>query len=114
MAAHSSSSEIGASAMNFSASTSSTLATPSMIPSRALQLDGEVHVGRGVDDVDVEVFPDAVRGGGLDRDALLTLQVHGVHLRPHAVLPLHLVNLVDLPGVEEDSLGERRLARIDM
>src|SRR5205823_13204168 len=53
-------------------------------------------------------------GGGLDRDALLTLQLHRVHLGADLVLPLHLVNLVDPPGVVEDALGQGRLARVDV
>jgi hypothetical protein len=90
-------------------------------PQRALHLDGEVHVAGGVDDVDVvglelllRAVPDAVRRCGLDGDALLALEVHRVHLGPDAVLAPHLVNLVDPTGVKEDTLGERRLARVDV
>ena len=59
-------------------------------------------------------FHMAVRGGGLDGDALLTLEIHRVHLGADAVLAAHLVDLVDLARVEEDALGERRLARVDV
>ena len=88
---------------------------------RALDLDGEVDVPWGVDDVDVVVLelllravPHAVRRGGLDRDALLPLEVHRVHLGADAVLAAHLVNLVDAARVKEDALGQRRLARVDV
>ena len=88
---------------------------------RALHLDGEVDVAGGVDDVDVVVrelilrsVPDAVGRGGLDRDALLALEIHRVHLGADAVLAAHLVNLVDSTRVEQDALGERRLARVDV
>src|SRR3954447_22536797 len=88
---------------------------------RALHLDGEVDVSRGVDDVDVvgrarlvRDVPLAVRGGGLDGDALLALQFHRVHLGADRVLPLHLVDRVDPAGVIEDALGQRRLTRIDV
>src|SRR4029077_6783230 len=58
--------------------------------------------------------PLAVGGRGLDGDALLPLQVHRVHLGPDGVLALHLVDLVNAPRVEQDALGERRLARVDV
>ena len=88
---------------------------------RALDLDGEVDVARRVDDVDVvgrelvlRAVPHAVRRGGLDGDALLALEIHRVHLGADAVLAAHLVDLVDPARVEEDALGERRLARVDV
>src|SRR5207248_7856799 len=56
----------------------------------------------------------AVGGGRLDGDALLALQLHRVHLGADLVLPLHLVDLVDPPGVIEDALGQGRLARVDV
>ena len=90
-------------------------------PQRALHLDGEVDVSGGVDDVDVVHragavggVPLAVRGRGLDGDALLALQIHRVHLRADGILALHLVDLVDPARVIEDALGQRRLARIDV
>jgi hypothetical protein len=52
-------------------------------------MDGEVDVARGVDDVDAVVVPDARRGSGRDRDALLLLR-HVVHGRGA------VVNLADL------------------
>ena len=41
---------------------------------RALHLDGEVHVARSVDDVDVVAIPLAVSGRRRDRDAPLALE----------------------------------------
>ena len=81
---------------------------------RALDFDGEVDVAGRVDDVDAVLAPLAERGGGLDRDALLTLQIHRVHLGADAVLAAHLVNRVDTAGVIKDALGERGLARVDV
>ena len=59
-------------------------------------------------------FQLAVGRGGLDRDAALALELHRVHRRADAVLALHLVDRVDPSGVEEDALGQRRLARVDV
>ena len=58
-----------------------------------LNLEREVDVARGVDDVDAVVVPDAVRGGRGDRDATLLLLLHPVH-RGGAV-----VDLTDLVAV---------------
>ncbi len=80
----------------------------------ALDLDREIHVPGGVDDVDLVATPAAVGGGGLDRDAALALEVHAVHGRADVVLAAHLVDLVDPPGVVEDPLGQRGLARVDV
>ena len=60
------------------------------VPCSATHLDGEVNVTGGVDDVDVQVLPPAKRGCRLDGDALLTLQVHAVHLGAHTILAAHL------------------------
>ena len=78
---------------------------------RALDLDREVHVARGVDDVDLVVVPVAGRRGGRDRDAALLLLLHPVHRRRTVV---RLTDLVVDPGVEQDPLGGRRLAGIDV
>src|SRR5439155_286564 len=84
-------------------------------------LDGEVDVARSVDDVDVVLgqlavppVPHAVGRGGLNGDALLALEIHRVHLRADAVLATDLVNGVNSAGIEEDALGERGLARVDV
>ena len=78
---------------------------------RALDLDGEVDVARGVDDVDRVVVPLAGRRGGRDRDAALLLLLHPVH-RGGAVVDL--ADLVVDAGVEQDPLGRRGLARVDV
>jgi hypothetical protein len=75
-----------------------------------LDLAAEVGVARGVDDVQLDV---AVADGGVlgqDRDALLTLQVHGVHdavdvtrrADPHG------------PGLAQHGVDERRLPMVDV
>jgi len=78
---------------------------------RTLDLDREVHVSGGVDDVDAVVVPDARGGGGGDGDSALLLLGHVVHGRGAVV---HFTDLVALAGVVEDALGRRRLAGIDV
>ena len=74
----------------------------------AADLVAEVHVAGGVDEVDgvaVPVHPDVL---GLDGDAPLPLDVHGVEvLLPH-------VAGVDGAGQFEDPVRERRLAVVDV
>eukprot|EP00967_Tisochrysis_lutea_P041206 scaffold49507_cov30-Tisochrysis_lutea.AAC.1 len=81
---------------------------------RALDLDGEVDVAGSVDYVDFVVSPCGVRGGRLDGDALLALELHEVHLCTHPVLASHLVDRADPAGVVEDALSERRLPRVNV
>lgn len=82
---------------------------------RTLHLDGEVHVSRSVDQVDlvlmVLVVPEGRRGGRGDRDAALLLLDHPVHRRAALV---HLADLVGLARVEKDSLGRSGLTGIDV
>src|SRR5581483_4821765 len=78
---------------------------------RALDLDGEVHVSGGIDDVDAVVTPGAGGGGGGDGDAALPLLLHPVH---HRVSLVDLADLVGDAGVEQDALGGRRFARVDV
>ena len=82
---------------------------------RTLHLDGEVDVARGVDDVDgvVDVLERPVTGrrGGRDRDAALLLLLHPVHGGSAVV---DFTDLVADTGVEQDPLGGRRLARVDV
>ncbi len=77
----------------------------------ALHLDGEVHVAGGVDDVELGAVPEARRRGRRDRDAALLLLRHPVHRRGAVV---HLADLVGDAGVEQDALGRRGLAGIDV
>ena len=78
---------------------------------RALHLDGEVDVARGVDDVDGVVVPLAGGRGGRDGDAALLLLLHPVH-RGRALVDL--TDLVVDAGVEQDPLGRGGLARVDV
>src|SRR5262245_49923601 len=80
-------------------------------PEGALDFDREVDVAGGVDDVDAAVAPEAGRRGRRDRDAALLLLHHPVHRRGAFV---DLADLVRPPGVVEDALGRRRLARVDV
>ncbi len=82
-----------------------------------LHLHGEVHVARGVDDVDaglgtgLAVRPEAGGGGGSDGDATLLLLRHPVHGGGAVV---GLTDLVVDAGVEQDTLGGGGLAGIDV
>ena len=78
---------------------------------RTLDLDGEVHMARGVDDVDPHALPVAGRGSRGDRDAALLLLLHPVHRRRTL---MGLAESVVDTGVEQDPLGRRGLACIDM
>jgi hypothetical protein len=78
---------------------------------RPLDLDREVDVAGRVDDVDLVVLPETGRRGRRDRDAALLLLLHPVH-RGRAVVDL--ADLVVDPGVEQDPLGRRGLAGIDV
>ena len=77
----------------------------------ALHLDGEVHVPGRIDNVDAVIVPRAGRRRGSDRDAALLLLGHPVH---GGRALMDLTDLVDLLRVEEDPLGDGRLARVDM
>ena len=77
----------------------------------ALDLDGEVHVPGRIDDVDAMIAPEGGRRGGGDGDAALLLLRHPVH---RGCALVDLADLVDLLGVEEDPLGDRGLAGVDV
>eukprot|EP00964_Phaeocystis_antarctica_P051198 scaffold29862_cov51-Phaeocystis_antarctica.AAC.3 len=86
---------------------------------RPLHLDREVDVARRVDDIDgvlvaLSCLPAAVRRRRLDGDALLSLELHGVHRRANPVLAAHLVDGADPASEVEDTLRQRRLARVDV
>ena len=84
----------------------------------ALHLHGEVHVARSVDDVNpgglelvLGTGPVAGGGGGRDGDAALLLLGHPVH---GGGAIMGLTDLIVHAGVEQDTLGSRRLACIDV
>ncbi len=78
---------------------------------RALHLGREVHVARRVDNVDAGVLPGAGGGGGGNRNAALLLLLHPVHGRSALV---HLADTVRDARIEEDALGRRRLAGVNV
>ncbi len=78
---------------------------------RTLHLDGEVDVTGGVDDVDLVLVPEARGRSRRDRDATLLLLRHPVH---RGCTIVHLTDLVGDAGVEQDALGGRCLAGIDV
>ena len=77
----------------------------------ALDLDREVDVAGGVDDVDPVALPLTRGGRGGDRDAALALLRHPVHDGGALV---DLADLVGATGVVEDALGRRGLAGVDV
>ena len=76
-----------------------------------LNLEREVDVARGVDDVDAVVLPRAGGGRGGDGDTALLLLLHPVHGGSTLV---HLTDLVGLTGVVEDALGGGGLAGVNV
>ena len=80
-------------------------------PQAALDLDGEIDVPGGVDQVDAVLAPETGGGGRGDRDAALLLLLHVVHGRGPVV---HLAHPVGDTGVEEDALGRGGLPGVDV
>ena len=78
---------------------------------RALDFDGEVHVTRGIDDVDAVIAPQTGGGSGRDGDTALTLLLHPVH-RGGAFV--HLARAMDTTRIEKHALGQGGLAGVDM
>ena len=83
---------------------------------RAVHLDGEVDVSRGVDQVDLLVAPEGGHRGALNRDAALLLLLEVVRRRRR----LQILGVVDVddrvlaPRVIQDALGRRRFAGVDV
>ena len=81
----------------------------------ALDLGREIHMPRGVDDLDAVLatilLPEACRGSGRDGHATLLLLDHPVHHRSAIV---YLTDLMGLTGIVEDAFCCCGLARIDM
>ena len=80
-------------------------------PQRTLDLDGEVDVAGGVDEVDPVLAPRERGGSGRDGDAALLLLLHPVHDRRAFV---HLSHPVDGTGVIENAFRRGGLAGIDV
>ncbi|MPM54606.1 hypothetical protein SDC9_101384 [bioreactor metagenome] len=85
---------------------------------RTLHFHGEVHMARGIDDIDAGIrklvlrpLPVASRGGGRDGDAALLLLLHPVH---GGSAVMGLTDLVVHAGVEQNALGSSRLARVNV
>jgi hypothetical protein len=78
---------------------------------RALHLDREVDVAGRVDQVDGVVTPHAGGSSRRDGDATLLLLLHPVH---GGCALMNLADLVVDAGVEQDPLGGRGFARVDM
>ena len=78
---------------------------------RALNLNGEVNVTGGVDDVDLVTVPERGHGGGRNRDAAFLFLFHPVGRRGAVV---RLADLVVDARVEQDAFGHGRLAGIDV
>ena len=77
----------------------------------ALNLDREVNVAGGVDDVDLVVFPEAGHGGRRDGDAAFLFLFHPVSGRSAVV---RFADLVVHTRVEQDALGSSGLAGINV
>ena len=86
---------------------------------------GEVHVARGVDDVNTDVFhlaqledavflellPASRHSSGGDRDTALFFLLHPVRSRSAV---MHFADLVDHAGVEQNTLSQGRLTRVNV
>ena len=81
-----------------------------------VDLDGEIHVSRRVDDVDLMAFPLGRHGSALNRDAALPLLLHvigrGAALAVLGVM--HLDDLVLLARVVQHALGSGGFTCIDV
>ncbi len=80
-------------------------------PEAALHLHGEVHMPGCIDDVDTVAAPLRRRGGRGDGDPALLLLDHPVHGGGALV---DLPHPMDAARIEEDTLGRRGLARVDV
>ena len=77
----------------------------------ALDLNGEVHVARGVDDVDAGVPPETGGSGGGDGNASLLLLLHPVH---SSGTLMGLTYFVIDAGVKQNTLGRSGFAGINV
>src|SRR5215471_4830944 len=68
-------------------------------------------MARGIDDVNVMLFPWTGNGRRRDRDAALPFLRHPIR---HGLAVVHLTELMRQTSIVEDTFGHGRLARIDM
>lgn len=88
----------------------------------SLDLNGEIDMTRGINQVEVVGFLFAVfrflpvgeGGRRLDGDAFFPLEFHGVHLGADGILASHLVDRIDSAGVEQNSLTDGSLSTVDV
>ncbi len=83
---------------------------------RTLNFNGEVNVARGVDDVEATLLailtlPKRGRGSGRDGDTAFLFLLHPIH-GGRAIMGF--TDLVVLTGVEQNTLGHRRLTGVDV
>ena len=87
---------------------------------RTFHFDSEVHVPRGIDDVDGVLFtalgvgPVSECSGGLNRDAAFAFKFHGVHRGADAVFTTNFVDSVDTLCEVEDTFGKGSLTGVDV
>lgn len=53
-------------------------------------LNSEIYVTRGVDDIYIDAFPVDVSCSRLYRNAALSFQIHKIHRSSYLVFPFHL------------------------
>ena len=78
---------------------------------RTFDLNGEVNVARGINDIDAAAFPVAGRSSRRNGDAALLLLCHPVH---GGSAFMGFANFVIDAGIVQNTLGGRRLTSIDM
>ena len=87
---------------------------------RTFHFDREVHVPRGIDDVDgvrftaLGVGPVCKRCSRLNRDAAFAFKFHGVHRGTDAVFTTNFVDSVDTLCEVEDTFGKGSLTGVDV
>ena len=79
----------------------------------ALDFNGEVHVARGVDQIDDVVFPLQLCGSGGDGDSTLLFELHVIHGCSVAIA-FDFFDFMDSTGVEEDAFAKSGFTRVDV
>ncbi len=80
----------------------------------ALDLDGEIDVAGRVDHVDRGAVPLHRRRGAGDGDATFPLEVHVVERCAFAALAVDFLHAVDSARIEQNTLAQGRLTRVDV